>query len=50
VLSFHVVPELGLGEHWILSENPHSVELGMGVLLSREGSADHEVLSDLERS
>ena len=33
VLSLHVVPELRLGQHWVGSENPHSVESGVRVLL-----------------
>ena len=50
MLSLHVVPELRLCEHWILSENSHSVELRVGVLISGESPADHVVLSDLETS
>ena len=47
VLSLHVVPELGLSKAGVLSENSHSVELGVGVLLRGETSANHEVLSYL---
>lgn len=47
MLSLHVVPELGLGEHWVGGEHSHSVEGGIRLLLSREASANDEELSDL---
>ena len=47
VLSLHVVPELGLSEHWVGSENPHSVESGARVLLGGKASANDEELSHL---
>lgn len=47
VLTLHVVPELGTGEHWIASEDAHSVKLGIRILLTWKGSADHVELSDL---
>ena len=50
VLSLHVIPELRLSKASVLSENSHSVELGVGVLFRRKTSANHEVLSDLKGS
>ncbi len=47
MLSLHVVPELGLGKHRVTSENSHSVESRVGVLLSGETSANDEELSHL---
>lgn len=48
VLSLHVVPELRLGKHWVLSKHSHSVESGVWVLLTCESSSDDEELSDLQ--
>ena len=47
VLSLHVVPELGLSKDWVGGEHSHSVEGGIGLLLSRKASANDEELSDL---
>ena len=47
MLSLHVVPELGLSKHGVLSENSHSVESRVRVLFSGKGSANDEELSDL---
>lgn len=47
VLSLHVVPELRLSEDSVLSEDSHSVELGLWFSLAGQTSSDHEKLSDL---
>lgn len=48
VLSLHVVPELGTSKNGVTSKDAHSVELGLGGLLTGEGSADNVELSDLQ--
>ena len=47
MLSLHVVPELGLSKHGVLSENSHSVESGVRILLRWEASANNKELSNL---
>lgn len=47
VLSLHVVPELGASKHCVASKHSHSEELGVGVLLRRESTADNLELPDL---
>ena len=49
VLSLHVVPELGLSKHGVLSENSHSVESRVRCLLRWETSANNKELSHLQR-
>ena len=47
MLSLHVIPELGASENSVLLEHSHSVELGIGVLLSCKSSSHNKELSHL---
>ena len=50
VLSLHVVPELGSGEHGITRENTHAVKFGIRIILAGESSSDDEELSHLNQN
>ena len=47
MLSLHVIPELGASNNSVLLEHSHSVELGIGVLLSCKSSSHNKELSHL---
>ena len=47
MLSLHVVPELGSGEHGITRENTHAIKFGIRIILAGESSSDDEELSHL---
>jgi hypothetical protein len=46
-LATEMVPEFGLGDDLVRSEQPDGVYLGIGLLLSGQFAAEHQVLSDL---
>ena len=50
MLSLHVVPELGSGEHGITRENTHAVKFGIRIILAGESSSDDEELSHLNQN
>lgn len=49
LLATHVVPELGLSDHFVSGEHSQGEDLGAGVLLRGVAPAQHDVLADLSR-
>jgi hypothetical protein len=50
VLSLHVVPVLGTGQHWVASEHSHSEERGLGDLIGGKGTSNNLELSHLQQN
>ena len=46
----HEVPVAGLGSHSIRSEQSHSVDLGLGIVLRRKSTTNNVIIVNLEDS
>ena len=46
--SVHEIPVAGLGSDGVGSEESHSVDLGLGIVLSRESATDDVIVVNLQ--